>query len=176
MVSCDVGEDVEGERAKVVNATTHAQAKGAATFAGAPHGVVVGDRAATDRQTGRDGPYSRADKDAAAEAVAAVAAESAVAADRHVVGDRTAAEGDGAVVRAAGINRPAAYREAAAPASAAVGSGAPVPAGRLVEGHGDVGNGRGRVPVHRQAAAEAVAARGPAAAGAADGGVVREGR
>src|SRR5262245_47084591 len=144
MVSCDVGEDIEGERAKVVNATTHAQAKGAATLAGAPHGVVVGDRAGTDRQTGRHGPYRRADEDAAAGAVAPVAAESAVAADRHVVGDRTAAEGDGGGVRAASnINRPAADRDATAPAVAAIGSGAPVPARRLVEGHGDVGNGRG---------------------------------
>src|SRR5262245_49229666 len=115
MVSCDGGQDIEGERAQVVNATTHAQAKGAATFAGAAHGVVVGDRAGTDRQTGRVGPFRRADKDAAAGAVAPVAAESAVAADRQVVGDRTAAEGDGGVVRA-GINRPAAYRDATAPA------------------------------------------------------------
>src|SRR5262249_10850241 len=101
----------------------------------------------------------------------------AVAADRHVVGDRTAAEGDGAVVRAASnINRPAADRDGTAPAIAAAGSSAPVPAGGLVEGHRDVGDGRGREPVHRQPAANAIAAPATAAPGAADGGVVREGR
>src|SRR5215470_8058193 len=115
MVSCDVGEDVEGELAKLVNATTHAQAKGAATLAGAAPGVVVGDRAGTDHQTGRIGPFRRADKDAAAEAVAPVATDPAVAADRLVGGDHTIAEADGSAV---GTSRksesPAAHGEAAA--------------------------------------------------------------
>src|SRR5262249_30603210 len=77
------------------------------------------------------------------------------------VGVRAAGGGDG-LVGGPGKPVPPPTGQPPPPAFPAVGSGAPVPAGRLVEGHGDVGNGRGRGLVHRQAAANAFAAHGPA--------------
>src|SRR6516165_2190543 len=118
MVLGDDGRGVEGKRAIAVDAAAFALAGAAAGAARAAKGVVLGDGAACDGESG-----ARADKDTAAGAIAAVAGAPTVATERQVVAERAAGEVYGSAVRPPKDGE-AADGDSAAPAVAADGAGA----------------------------------------------------
>src|SRR5262245_24082385 len=91
LIPGDHGRRVERERPLIVDAAPDTLAVAAATAARAAVGVVLGDGAAGDGESG-----ACADKDTATGAVAPFAAAPA---DRQVVAERAVAEADGSAVR-----------------------------------------------------------------------------
>ena len=106
----------------------------------------------------------RADEDAAAPAVAAVGSRAALAALGHVADQRAVTEADGRRVRGTTDG----HGDAAADAVAAVGPGAAGTALGQVAQEGGAGDGRGRVILESETAADAIATGVAAGPGAAD--------